>query len=202
MRKMLCIFIGYNNKHLQGCENDAIIFNNLIKKNFVDSETILLTGKKVTVLSLIKIFKKYKDITNLFIYFSGHGYLGGNLDFSDKILNPLELYELINTYFNNYLKLFLILDCCYSGSFPLIDNFQKIKSVSIIASCKDNQKSSEIIIKNINNETYILGAFTFNLIKLIKQNNLYDIDKWFCLENYPIWEKLEKLINQKITIIR
>ena len=218
MERMLFIFIGYNQKYLLGCHNDAIIFYNLLDSqnltNIIYKKNLLI-GNDVTVSNLVKIFKNNKNINHLMIYFSGHGCVGGSLEFSDKIVNSLELYDLINTNFNNHLKLYLILDCCYSGSFPLVKNFQKITSVSILASCKNNQKSSESLVtytpipKKYNffnyikpTENIIVGAMTYNLIKLIKQYNLTDVDKWFSLENDPIWEKLEKLINQKITIIR
>ena len=100
---------------------------------------------------------------------------------------------------------------------------QKIKNVHILASCKENQKSLESIVTynsenfslikpkiykkihttaNDYNNTIIVGAFTFNLIKLIKENNLINITSWFSLENKEIWKKLEEIINQKITIIK
>ena len=216
MERMLFIFLGYNQKYLFGCHNDAIIFYNLLdSQNLtltfgntkINYKKNLLIGNDVTVTNLIKIFKNNKNINHLMIYFSGHGCIGGNLEFRDKIVNSLELYDLINSNFNNNLKLYLILDCCYAGSFPLVKNFLKITSVSILASCKNNQKSSESLVSYIplqkkSNENIIVGAMTYHLIKLIKQYNLTDIDKWFSLENDPIWEKLEKLINQKITIIR
>ena len=140
MERMLLIFLGYNQKYLRGCHNDAIIFYNLLESQnltLMSSNTKisykkkLLIGDDVTIPNLIKIFKNNKNINHLMIYFSGHGYVGGNLEFSDKIVNSLELYDLININFNNNLKLYFILDCCYSGSFPLVKNFQKITSVSI-----------------------------------------------------------------------
>jgi len=248
---MITIFIGNNSKHLLGCENDAIMFYNLFETLQINQPTqstqkspkqssqqpsylpenkkFLLIGKQATTLNLEKIFRNNKSIENLIIYFSGHGFYGGNLEFADKIVNALEIYELINDIFINDLNIFFILDCCYSGSYPLIKNFQKIKNVSILASCKNNEKSSESLaiynpqdfnfIKpnffsyksyfnldkiNLNNkeDNIIVGAFTYNLIKIIKQNNLTNINNWFLIENEKILKTLEKNINQKITIIK
>ena len=253
---MITIFIGNNSKHLLGCENDAIMFYNLFETLQINQPTqspqkspqqtsqqtsqqinnvtaqnkkFLLTGKQATTLNLEKIFRNNKSIENLIIYFSGHGFYGGNLEFGDKIVNALEIYELINDIFINDLNIFFILDCCYSGSYPLIKNFQKIKNVSILASCKNNEKSSESLaiynpqdfnfikpnflsyksyfnldkINLINKEdNIIVGAFTYNLIKIIKQNNLTNINNWFLIENEKILKTLEKNINQKITIIK
>jgi len=218
--RILSIYIGNNSKELLGCENDAIMFYNLKQ----DSKKYLLIDKEVTFSNLEKIFKHNNTSHNLLIYFSGHGYYDGNLQFADNIIiKPLKIYESINNHFINNLNIYFILDCCYSGSFPLIKNFQKIKNVYILASCKENQKSLESIVTYIpenfslikpkiykkiyttTNEYYntiIVGAFTFNLIKLIKENNLIDITSWFLLENKVIWKKLEKIINQKITIIK
>ena len=251
---MITIFIGNNSKHLLGCENDAIMFYNLFETLQINQPTqstqktsqqqsqlpsqlpsqlqnkkFLLIGKQATTLNLEKIFRNNKSIENLIIYFSGHGFYGGNLEFGDKIVNALEIYELINDIFINDLNIFFILDCCYSGSYPLIKNFQKIKNVSILASCKNNEKSSESLaiynpqdfnfikpnflsyksyfnldkINLINKEdNIIVGAFTYNLIKIIKQNNLTNINNWFLIENEKILKTLEKNINQKITIIK
>lgn len=252
---MITVFIGYNSKHLLGCENDAIMFYNLFESLQISQPTqqipqqipqqtpqqlpqqlpeqknkkFLLIGKQATISNLEKIFRNNKSIENLIIYFSGHGFYGGNLEFADKIVNALEIYELINDIFINNLNIYFILDCCYSGSYPLIKDFQKIKNVSILASCKNNEKSSESLaiynpqdfnfIKpnflsyksyfnldkiNLTNKenNIIVGAFTYNLIKIIKQYNLTNINNWFLIENEKILKSIEKNINQKITIIK
>ena len=226
-QRILSIYIGNNSKELLGCENDAIMFYNLHESQNTNqtSKKYLLIGKDVTFNNLEKIFKNNKTTQNLLIYFSGHSSYGGNLQFNDNIINPLKIYESINMNFTNDINIYFILDCCYSGSFPLVKNFQKIKNVYILASCKENQKSLESIVNyipensilikpkmykkkyniiNDNNEENLLvvGAFTFNLIKLIKEGNLVDINSWFTIENEQIWKKLEKIINQKITIIK
>jgi len=192
---MLYITIGYNSVNLLGCENDALIVYNLNSHLKVNYKKYLLIGNDVTLLNLEKIFKNNKYTTNLTIYFSGHGFFGGNLKFFDKIINPLEIYELINKTFINNLNIFFILDCCYSGSFPVIRDFQKIMNVSILASSKNDEKSSECLIKNtfkLNNHFYnfkkeedyiIMGTFTYNLVKLIKKYDLINIEEWFLRKN-------------------
>jgi hypothetical protein len=216
--RILSIYIGNNSKELLGCENDAIMFYNLHESQNINqtSKKYLLIGKDVTFYNLEKIFKNNKTSQNLLIYFSGHGLYGGNLQFNENIINPLKLYESINNNFINDLNIYIILDCCYSGSFPLVKNFQKIKNVHILASCKENQKSLESIVNYIpenfvlvkpkmykkTHNILVVGAFTFNLIKLIREGNLTNIKTWFLIENEEIWKKLEKIINQKITIIK
>jgi len=225
-QRILSIYIGNNSKELLGCENDAIMFYNLHESQHINqtSKKYLLIGKDVTFYNLEKIFKNNKTSQNLLIYFSGHGLYGGNLQFNENIINPLKLYESINNNFINNLNIYIILDCCYSGSFPLVKNFQKIKNVHILASCKENQKSLESIVNYIpenfvlikpkmykkkynilnddENNLMVIGAFTFNLIKLIREGNLTNINTWFSIENEQIWNELEKTINQKITIIK
>lgn len=215
-QQILFVFIGYNSTHLLGCENDAKIFYKSLIMSKIKYKKYLLINNDASFSNLEKIFKNNKNIDEVLIYFSGHGSIGGNLQFRDKIINPLEIYESINNIFINNLNIYFILDCCHSGSFPLVKNFQKINNVSILASCKNNQKSSESLVvyndktfKNsyltfffTNKKHIVIGAFTFNLIKLIKKYNLNSIEKLFSIENDEIWDLLEKLINQKITIIR
>ena len=201
----LIICIGNNSNNLQGCENDAILFYNL---GFLYPKHLLL-GKNATLKNLNKIFQLNNKKRNVIIFFSGHGFKGGCLNLSDGILKPIEIYDLINSNFNEDVDLYLILDCCYSGGFPQIKNFNKIKNTYIIASCQKNEKSAEIIISYnlsyfeswkpiINNKKIILGLFTVNLVEIIRKNNLYDVRKWLNQNEY--WEELENISFQKIVI--
>jgi len=208
-KRMLSIFIGNNSKGLLGCENDASMFYNLFETYkfssiYKNKNKFLLIGKEATLYNLQKIFKNNKSINTLVIYFSGHGYYGGGLEFHEKIINPLEIYESINNTFINTLNIYFILDCCYSGSFPLVKKFQNINNVYILASCKENQTSSESFVsvnsevfnkivfnKNKYNKIIVLGTFTFNLIKLIKKNNINNIITLFNLENDNICDIFE-----------
>jgi hypothetical protein len=201
----LIICIGNNSNNLNGCENDAILFYNL---NFLYPKHLLL-GKNATLKNLNKIFQLNNKKTNIIIFFSGHGFKGGCLNLADGILKPIEIYDLINSNFNDCVDLYLILDCCYSGGFPQIKNFNKIKNTYIIASCQENEKSAEIIIfynpsyfqswkPTYNNKKIVLGLFTVNLVEIIRKNNLYDIQKWLVKKDY--WEELENISFQKIVI--
>lgn len=205
---ILSICIGYNTNNLFGCENDAILFFNL---NFLYPKYILL-GKKATIKNITKIFESNNTLTNIVIFFSGHGFTNGALKLYDKCLKPFELYEMINKNFIHPIKLYVILDCCYSGSFTQVKNFNKIINVFIISSCQNNETSTEIISiynsdlfierkpNNINKDNIVVGAFTINLVKLIKEKSLFNIDEWFLLKNELIWKELEDKIHQKINI--
>lgn len=219
---LLAIFIGNNSKNLLGCENDAKLFYNL---EFITNKYLLLDDD-VTIENLEIIFKNNQNIKNLLFFYSGHGFFGGNLLFNEnnnlkmfkkiRLLKPIFFYELINKYFLNEINLFIILDCCFAGSFPHLSNFQKIKNTTIIASCSELENSSESladynindfpiinpdIIINHKSKNIIIGAFTYNFIKLIKQKKIIDINKWRHIENEKIWETLKIIINQQITII-
>ena len=201
----LIICIGNNSNNLMGCENDAILFYNI---NFQYPKHLLL-GKNVTLKNLNKIFSVNNQKTNIILFFSGHGFKGGCLNFSDGILKPIEIYDIINTQFINPVNLYLILDCCYSGGFPHIKNFNKIKNTYILASCQENEKSAEIIINynpkyfnnwkpTITNKKITLGLFTYNLVDIINKYNLMDIKTWF--DKNDQWEELENISFQKIVI--
>lgn len=201
----LLICIGNNSNNLQGCENDAILFYNL---NFLYPKHLLL-GKNASLKNLNKIFQLNNKKTNVIIFFSGHGFKGGCLNLFDGVLKPIEIYDLINSNFEETIDLYLILDCCYSGGFPQIKNFNKIKNTYIFASCQENEKSAEIIIYYnlnyfqlwkpiINNKKIILGLFTVNLVEIIKKNSLYDVKKWLNKKDY--WKELENISFQKIVI--
>lgn len=207
-KKILSICIGNNSSNLMGCENDAIIFYNI---NFLKPKYLLL-GPNATFKNLIQILKLNTQFENILIFYSGHGLKGGNLKLYDKIIKPIEIYESINSNFNHPINLYFILDCCYSGSFPLLKNLNKINNTFIFSSCQNNQKSSESLVgyhneyfndykpKLVNNNFIVIGIFTFNLIKLMKDKNINNIDELFNLENENIWKELELITNQKVNI--
>jgi hypothetical protein len=201
----LIISIGNNSNSLLGCENDAILFYNI---NFNYPKQLLL-GKNATLKNLNKIFSTNNKINNIIIFFSGHGFKGGCLNLYDGILKPIEIYELINSNLNDNVDLYLILDCCYSGGFPQIKNFNKIKNTYILASCHENEKSAEIILNydykyfkfwkpSVINKKITLGLFTVNMVEIVNKNKLFDIKKWFL--NNEQWEELENISFQKIVI--
>jgi len=207
-KETVSIFIGNNSSNLYGCVNDAILFYNL---NFLYPKYLLINDS-VKITNLENIFKLNNNSKNVLIFFSGHGLKGGCFQFKDNILKPSELFILINKYFINPINLYIILDCCFSGGFPQIKNYNKIINTFIFSSCYFNQRSSEsIILYNplffkdykpyiINKNNIVIGLFTFNLVKIIINKSLLCIDDWFLLENEVIWKDLETILNQKITI--
>jgi hypothetical protein len=179
MNKVLTIYIGYNYDGLNGAENDAKLMNNL-------NNSILLLNKNATLNNVEKALINNKNkFDKLLIFFSGHGYPGGLLKFYDKIIRPIDLYESINRSVYNHIDLIFILDCCYSGAFTIINNFQKIKKTKLLSACNSTQKTIEQSVKitnynlsNINNsKNVIFGTYTFNLFEFLVKNNytLYDL---------------------------
>ena len=125
------------------------------------------------------------------------------LCFYKKKVKALEIYELINKIFINKVNLFFILDCCHSGNFPCIKNFQQINNVSIIASSTNYEISTESLVyfdfNNKINKLYF-GAFTYNLVKLL--NNYKNVDIISIINDNEIWNKLELIMKKKISIIK
>jgi len=205
--KFTSIFIGNNSVNLFGCENDALLFYNL---PLFQNKNILL-GDDATVKNLEKIFRNNMDTTDLFIFFSGHGFRGGCLKLYDVILKPSKLYDLINHIFVHPINLYMILDCCYSGSFPQVKNFNKIKNNYIIASSDKNEKSSEsmvlfeekLFIENkpkVKNNHIVIGLFSHNFIKMLYSKNLKELESIFLSFSEKEWNELQKITNQNITI--
>ena len=206
-KKNTSIFIGNNSVNLLGCENDALLFYNL---NFFENKNLLL-GDDATLKNLEKIFKNNNDTTDLFIFFSGHGFRGGCLKLYDVVLKPSKLYDLINHIFVHPINLYLILDCCYSGSFPQVKNFSKIKNTIIIASSDKNEKSSESLIlyddiffhehkPKINKNHIVIGLFSYHFIKMISEKKFKQQESIFISFTERDWIDLQKIINQKIII--
>jgi hypothetical protein len=189
-KKYTSIFIGNNSINLLGCYNDASLFYNL---NIFQNKFILLNND-ATIIHLEKILKNNNNTTELFIFFSGHGFRGGCLKLYDTILKPSSLYELINNIFINQINLYLILDCCFSGGFPQIKNYNKIKNTLIIASSDKNEKSIESIViydeklfieykPKIIKNYIVIGSFSYNFVKMLLQKNILDINNIFLLKD-------------------
>lgn len=205
--KFISIFMGNNSVNLLGCENDALLFFNI---NLFENKTILL-GDDATFKNLENILKNNLNLTDLFIFFSGHGFKGGGIKLYDIIMRPLQLYDLINHIFVHPINLYIILDCCYSGGFPQVKNFNKIKNNYIIASSDINQKSAECLIKydeqlfldkkpKVIKNHIVIGLFSYNIIKLILEKNFKDPNNIFLDLNESDCIELESLTKQKIII--
>jgi len=201
----------------------------LQKYNFLEENIIQLTDdpsnnnqellpKKENIINNLKnilINSKAGDI--LFFGYSGHGsYIldrnGDENDGYDSILIPSdaiidynniiiddELKDIIDLYLKEDVKLFALLDCCFSGTamdlkynYYDTDNANNITinlnetitkgQVIMISGCKDNQTSSDAIFYDSSNNTIYAGALTHSFLKSLKDNN-YSISYKKLLEN-------------------
>jgi hypothetical protein len=206
------ICLGNNSSNLSGCKNDSIIFydyltslhkNKNLKENWLKPN--ILINENVAVDNIIKLISDSSNVINkLLIFYSGHGFYPNQLNIfnnSSKKLTSTELIKEINKELKNNIKLYIILDSCYSGSFQIVP-YKKIKEVKLIASTESLGKSTESIIdvKNIklksnklfNNKNKIkFGTFTFHFLNLLSKLNVTKIDdfkKPFYSDDYNyIW---------------
>ena len=202
--KALMVGINYNNTdhQLNGCINDV---NNLkkylIQKHKLQNKVCILTDNTPLKPTKTIILKKYKDLlTNsksgdtIFFTYSGHGsYIndlnGDELDGKDELLVSIdnykitddELKEITDKYLPNNVRLFLLFDCCHSGTLMDLkynylsktnyneivtnDSLETKSNVYLISGCRDNQTSMEAYIKR-----KIQGAMTHAFLNVIKQN--------------------------------
>ena len=233
----MTICLGNNYDDLKGCENDAILFYNLIynfkiKNNkdkkidilqpyiFLDKEVKISTIKK-SILDKIKIFES--DLSQLIIFYSGHGYSNGYFGIyndNNKFITYNNFLNEINNILIHNIDLLLIIDSCYSGllcNFNNIDNYKNIKNLRIISSCDKDETSNETIcsfvklikekkIKNLlssittSNDIMPIGLFSFNFINIIYHQKL-SFDTFNLFIKDKIWKKLAIILSQNPKII-
>ena len=208
----LIVGINYVNTNyaLDGCINDA----NKIKQ-FIDAyayktnNIVLLTDEtedKPTKHNIIKSFKNLllnavSGDTLVFMY-SGHGTYttdinGDELDGFDEMIIPIdatnpqsciiddEFKTIIDAYLKSGVKLFILMDCCFSGTildlkYNYIDdnNFDKTTvnaksnetngAVIVFSASTDNQTGVELIITENGTPTYG-GALTLSFLQCISE---------------------------------
>ena len=203
--KALIIGINYLNttSELYGCINDANHLQSYFinKYNFSTNNLCLLTDNTIVKPTKQNILKKYKDLLinakageKLFFTFSGHGYFRIDLnndetDGKDELLITIdkqsisddELKTIIDENLPEGVTLFVIFDCCHSGTLmdlkynylsgneDLITN-EKISetksNVFLISGCFDSQTSADAYIDN-----KFQGALTWCLLKTLNENN-------------------------------
>ena len=223
--KILTICLGNDSKNLSGAKNDSILFYNYIhllynnknlKQNWYKPKLFL--NNDVVEDNIKKYLKEFKfDFDKILFFYSGNGITNGQINIKNKYSNYMKdtyLINLINECLKRDIELYIILDCCYSGSFEIIP-LDKIKKINIMTSCDKNQLSNEGItsydklIKNnkVNEFTnsiskkkdnIILGIFTYNLLEFLYKIQFDDIKNWkniFKFKNY--WEYILKTANQK-----
>ena len=205
--KALLVGIDYKGTsyELNGCINDVQhISQFLVSKNIPENKMCILTDNtqmKPTKINVINSFTKLlKDAVSgdqLVFFFSGHGSTIVNTSLN-KDTEPLD--DVLVTLDNNYIidddlnaiiqaflkpnvKLFVLFDCCHSGTmldlkynYPIdttlpsvmIDNGSTgdTKSqVFYISGCKDEQTSVETYINSKSQ-----GAMTWAFLEAVKQN--------------------------------
>jgi len=203
--KSLIIGINYLNtsNELYGCINDAHNLQNYLtnKYNFSANNICLLTDNTIVKPTKQNILKKYKDLLinaksgdKLFFTYSGHGsYIqdlnNDEIDKKDELLITIdsqaisddELKSIINECLPDDVTLFVIFDCCHSGTLmdlkynylcenedlSINEKMSETKSnVFLISGCFDEKTSADAYIDN-----KFQGAFTWSFLKTINENN-------------------------------
>jgi hypothetical protein len=221
--KALLVGINYKGTsyELKGCINDVQnITQYLVSQNISADKMCILTDDtdiKPTKNNIINYFTKLltdaKSGDQLVFFYSGHGSTIVNTSINkdvepfDDVLITIDsnciidddLNEIIQKNLKPNVKLFVLFDCCHSGTmldlrynFPvddtkpgiIIDNSsENTKSnVFYISGCKDDQTSMETFI---NSKTQ--GALTWAFLEAVKQNN-----------NNMSWKMLVKTIRDNL----
>lgn len=223
---ILSICLGNNNGKLCGSKNDSILFLNYLnllysKKDLVQNwyKPKLFLNECVAEDNIKKYILNFKQkIDIVLLYYSGHGFRNGKINIKTEeenmVISDYSLIKLISDSIKNNIILYIILDCCYSGSFKIIP-YKKVKKINLITSCGPKDVSYESIINekillnnreipeykdklNKINNKIILGIFTYNLIDLLYKNNFININSWYKVFNdLDVWKKMYLVSNQK-----
>lgn len=226
--KIYSICIGINSENLTGSKNDSILFYNFLYYLYKNNKyyeywlkPTLFYTKNLNIETICKHLNNINyNFKYLLIFYSGHGYNEGVLNITNdnllKISN-INFLKKISDSLKNDIELFLILDCCYGGTFKILP-YNQIKKIYLISSTQYNQIAFEgittieqinklfdnIIFKNmldINNNNISMGIFTFNFIFLLKQKEFNSIMNWKDVFNNKLWTKINNLTNQKPLVI-
>ena len=210
--KILTICLGNDSKNLCGAKNDSILFYNYIyllynnkslKQDWYKPKLFL--NNDVVEDNIKKYLKEFKyKVDKLLFFYSGNGIINGQINIKNKYSNYMKdtyLLNLINKCLKKEIELYIILDCCYSGSFEIVP-LNKIKKINIITSCDKLMKNNRI--NKFNNyiskkkDSIILGIFTYNLLEFLYKIKFDDIKNWkniFKFKNY--WDHILKTATQK-----
>ena len=222
---ILSICLGNNNGKLGGSKNDSILFLNYLnllysKNNLIQNwcKPKLFLDENVAEDNIKKYISNFKEkIDIVLLYYSGHGFRDGKINIKTSeekmIISDYSLIKLINDSIKNDIILYIILDCCYAGSFKIIP-YNKIKKINLITSCGSKNVSYEsiisekVLLNNIEISKYknkiskmdnniILGIFTFNLLDQLYKNNFNNISSWYkVFSALDVWKKLYLISNQ------
>lgn len=228
MKEIICsICLGNDIDNLKGCSNDAIMYYNYILKlsgdpdmNEIWLKPKILLNKNVVEDNILKIISNMLGkFDKLLIIYSGHGFMNGNIGINStnsNYISDIHFLKNINNILKKPIDLYIILDCCYSGSFRLIPykNFNNIKLISSTSSIQPSNESLNSIdnldseLKNnisVINKNVTTGVFTYNFITQLNRKKYKSINQWgkFILDKLfePIWNSIEKIANQIPKII-
>ena len=214
--KSLVIGINYSNtqNELYGCVNDANNLKSYLtnKYNFSENNLCLLTDNTIVKPTKQNILKKYKDLLinakpgeKLFFTYSGHGSFITDLnndenDKKDELLITIdnqsisddELKTIIDENLPDDVTLFIIFDCCHSGTLMdlkynylsssetvtddlvINETVSETKSnVFLISGCFDEQTSADSYI-----DSKFQGALTWCFLKTLTENNTNNTLTW------------------------
>ena len=202
----LIVGIDYINtiNSLNGCIDDALKFEKYLKNKhgMSNANMSILTDNTTTKPTRENILNKLKELLNnsksgdkLFFIFSGHGYYikdynNDEVDGKDEVIFCLdekfisddEVKKIIDDHLKENVSLFILLDCCRSGTMSdlkynyfstsdydeivINDNYLDTKgNVYLISGCRDNQ------VSEIN---YVDGKYqsllTWAFLKVINDN--------------------------------
>jgi hypothetical protein len=220
MKIILSIIIGYNFNNLLGSENDAILIYNIFYRFYLKNNSDLWIEPKLFIGShvnfknikdyIINIKKKYNTIL---FFFSGHG-SKNKIFFQDNKISKYKFYSKINKILQKKINLYIILDSCYSESFLINNNIYKnFNQIYLLASSKNNQKSSEGLVNfnkkyfqiygcdNTINNKIVLGIFTYNFSKLLYECETSNINQLLEIKKSPLWNHINLVCNQLFTIV-
>jgi hypothetical protein len=196
-----CNYIG-TQYELSGCINDVVNIQNKLKTQYGFNNILIMTdttSKKPTKANILDeitvLLNNSKSGDKLFLGFSGHGTYktdtnGDETDGVDEMFVPLDFNNItddeIKILINNNLKkdvtLFVLFDCCHSGTILDLrhqyfnsENYdnstenikvtETIGNIIMISGCMDNQTSEDAYI----NSTY-QGAMTWSFLDTVNKN--------------------------------
>ena len=205
--KALMVGINYRNTNseLRGCINDVNSLKKFLndKNKLDDSNICILTDDTTLKPTRDNILEKYKQLLInskegdiLYFTFSGHGSYtidrnGDELDGNDELLVSIdnrgitddELKNIAQEYLKDNVTLFVLLDCCHSGT--LLDlkynylskndfndvvindrNIETKGNIYFISGCRDEQTSADAYINR-----KFQGAMTWSFLESVKNNS-------------------------------
>jgi hypothetical protein len=212
-KSALTIGINYKNtqNELYGCINDAINIKKLLETKYgfknitmMTDDTTLKPTKQNIINELTKILANAVAGDSIVVSYSGHGSYTTDLNINkeeldgyDELIVPIdfttlascivddELKKIIDTNLKAGVKVFILLDCCNSGTaldlkynYLDSDNYnsptvnpnavETAGQIIMISGCTDSQTSADAAI---NDGTYTTsGAMTYAFLETIKNN--------------------------------